>query len=276
MSKHRNWVFTKNNYLPEDEDSIQGIECRYLVYGREIAPTTGTAHLQGYIAFVNPRSLAGVRSLLPGCHLEPARGTPQQCKDYCIKEGNYFERGDIPASRFDAGEREKKRWDNALASAKKGAFEDIPSDIIIRYYSAINRIRTDFGVAPASAPGTTGIWIFGIAGCGKTRTVFETYPEAYPKALNKWWDGYKLEPVVLLDDIDPTHGLWAGHYLKKWADRYPFIGEIKGGSRKIRPLKFIVTSQYSIEDIFKDKETQDALKRRFICIEKKSDQNIII
>lgn len=41
--------FTLNNYSEEDERRIQeGTEFyRYAVYGRELAPTTGTRHLQG-------------------------------------------------------------------------------------------------------------------------------------------------------------------------------------------------------------------------------------
>lgn len=275
-ARSRSFVYTFNNYTADDETAIQAQSCRYHVYGRELAPTTGTRHLQGYIVFPNARSLASVRSSL-GCHVEVARGSPAQCKDYCSKEDpSPFEYGECPASREDAGAREKARWDAALAAAKADKIEEIPADITIRYYGALQRIRTDYGAKPGNAPGTTGIWIHGLAGCGKTRTVFEKYPDAYPKGLNKWWCGYKLEPVVLLDDIDPSHGSWSGHLLKKWADRYPFIGESKGGSRQIRPLKFIVTSQYKIEEIFQDKETREALNRRFVVIEKFIGQNIII
>lgn len=41
--------FTLNNYGPEDENRIQsnGELYRYAIYGREVAPTTGTKHLQG-------------------------------------------------------------------------------------------------------------------------------------------------------------------------------------------------------------------------------------
>jgi len=61
-------------------------------------------------------------------------------------------------------------------------------------------------------------------------------------------DGYLDEPVVLLDDVDKFDRALGGR-LKHWADFAPYIGEIKGGSRRIRPEKLIVTSQYTIEDI---------------------------
>lgn len=51
MSRNRlkRVCFTLNNYTEEDEQRIQaGVEFyRYAVYGRELAPTTGTRHLQG-------------------------------------------------------------------------------------------------------------------------------------------------------------------------------------------------------------------------------------
>lgn len=276
MSKSRNWIFTLNNYTDDDVARLRTLDARYLIFGREIAPTTGTPHLQGYVTWTNPRALGGVRRLLPGCHVERARGLPSQCSDYCKKDGDYEEFGERPADPGAQGDREKDRWDDALEKAKKGEIDEIPSDIVLRYYNTLRKIGTDFEETPSVLANTTGIWIFGLSGAGKTRSVFDTYPGAYLKGINKWWCSYKNEPVVLLDDIDPSHSTWIGTFLKRWGDRYPFIGESKGGSRKIRPTKFIVTSQYKIEDIFPDQETRSALNRRFIVIEKKFDQNIIL
>jgi hypothetical protein len=69
-----------------------------MVFGREIAPTTGTPHLQGYVHFERTKRLSGVRVLFPhGTHLEPRRGTPEQAADYCKKDGDFEERGVLPA-----------------------------------------------------------------------------------------------------------------------------------------------------------------------------------
>jgi len=76
--------------------------------------------------------------------------------------------------------------------------------------------------------------------------------------------------------VDPTHSAWIGRFLKIWGDRYSFPAEVKGGSMSIRPLKFFVTSQYRIEEVFQDEPTREALNRRYVVIEKFADQNIII
>lgn len=59
------------------------------------------------------------------------------------------------------------------------------------------------------------------------------------------------------------------HYLKIWADKWGCTGEIKGGTVQLAHSKFVVTSNYSIEQLFagKDLTTVQALLRRFEVIE---------
>lgn len=102
MSKH--FVFTHNNYdaqvLQRYRDTFaENGRIHYAVIGQEVAPTTGTRHLQGYVCFVSRTRLATVRALFRGAHVEIARGNPVQCRDYCIKDGDFTEFGrfdDIP------------------------------------------------------------------------------------------------------------------------------------------------------------------------------------
>ena len=60
-------------------------------------------------------------------------------------------------------------------------------------------------------------------------------------------------------------------HLKIWADRYPFIGEIKNSALEISPNDYclVVTSNYSIDQAFMDEPKADhqidreAIHRRF-------------
>jgi hypothetical protein len=175
----------------------------------------------------------------------------------------------------DKGEAEKARWELAWEFAKVGDMESIPADIRIRSYSSLRRIERDYMPRCGSLGSPCGIWIYGPAGVGKTLAVVTAYPEVYIKPRNVWWDGYQREPIVLIDDID-KFDVRLGGLLKHWADAFPFIGECKGGSIRIRPTKLLVTSQYTIEDIWQDEETRQALSRRFVVIRKDLNQNILL
>lgn len=274
--RSRAFVFTLNNPDERSTPVLETLGAKYLLYGREVAPVTGTPHLQGYVYFNHARTLRSVIAKLPGAHVAVARGSCRQNYEYCTKAGDFDEFGSKPLDLQEKGEEEKQRWRNTLQSAKEGKFEEIEPELVIRYYGALKRIRNDFKAKPACLEATCGIWIYGESGSGKSHAVQFTYPDHYKKGHNKWWDGYDGEDVAYIDDIG-RGDKWLGEfYLKHWTDRYPFAAESKGYCGQIRPKKLIVTSQYRIEDIWEDIETQQALNRRFIVINKQINQNIII
>lgn len=237
----------------------------------------------GYAYFRHAKSMASFRRIFPGCHLTRSNGTHRQNDEYCRKtravdgsrNANVYSRGELPADPADRGESERLRWETAWANAVSGNIEEIPADIRVRQYGAIKRIEADYMPPMDRLPGPCGIWIKGISGAGKTRAVLDQFPDAFPKPRSVWWDGYQNEPVVLVDDLD-KFDVKLGGKLKHWADAYPFIGESKGSSRKIRPSRLFVTSQYSIDEIWTDTETRDALERRFIVIEKFEDEPVYL
>jgi len=78
----------------------------------------------------------------------------------------------------------------------------------------------------------------------------------------------------LLDDVDYNQNTWIGNFLKIWADHYPFIAEKKGGSQLIRPKRVVVTSQYTIDQLFVDPELSSAIHRRFRVLSVVASQKI--
>lgn len=83
VSRSRAYCFTWNNPPAEASDTLGALGAKYLIYGKETAPTTGTAHLQGYVYWENAISLASVRRKLPRVHVVAARGSAQQNKVCC-------------------------------------------------------------------------------------------------------------------------------------------------------------------------------------------------
>lgn len=274
MPRSRNYVFTWNNYPPNCDLLLAALEVRYIIYGREAAPGTGTPHLQGYVCWNNAKSLAAAIKELPGCHVEQARGSVTACVEYCSKDGDFIEIGNRPVDPVERGRKERDRWIAAWTHAQSGSFEEIDADIRLRCYHTLKRVHQDYMPRVEPLDGVCGYWIYGESGCGKTRGVLSAYPSAFLKPRHKWWDGYQNEEVILLDDVD-KFDVKLGGFLKHWADFAPFIAECKGGSRRIRPKRFIVTSQYRIEEIWDDKETQDALGRRFTVITKTPGQELL-
>ena len=109
-------------------------------------------------------------------------------------------------------------------------------------------------------------WWVGPSGTGKSRLLWELYPKHFAKALSKWWDGYRHQEVVAIEEWSPKNDLTASA-LKKWADRYPFPGEIKGGCLQgLRPKKIIVLSNYTPEQCFLNQEDLGPILRRFTVI----------
>lgn len=238
----------------------------YYIYGFEVCPTTRRKHLQGYAYYRNARSYRSIRARLSPHHVECAKGTPAQNIAYCSKEGRFIENGVRPMSGEEKGLSEKARWSLARECIMSGNMEDIPDDIFIRHYGAIRSIMKDNMLPSIDAEDVTGVWIHGPAGCGKSRYAREAYPGSYLKPVNKWWDGYKNEPYVIIDDWDPSHSKYLTYHLKMWSDRYAITAEIKGGAINIRPKKIIVTSQYSIDQCFEDCASREAIKRRFVIV----------
>jgi len=98
MSKSRRFCFTINNFTPETETLLAGLAdtTKYLVYGKETG-NNGTPHLQGFVIFNNSVQVGNVSGKLGGrAHVEVARGTSQQASDYCKKDGEFVEYGELP------------------------------------------------------------------------------------------------------------------------------------------------------------------------------------
>lgn len=240
----------------------------YVIAGREKGEK-GTKHFQGYACFAQDMRLTALKKVkgLEGAHWEAKKGSVLQAATYCKKEGDFLERGIQPPEQTKRAleanaERYKRARDMAISGDIEGIGELDPT-LYIQHYSTLQRIKQDNMPKGTALTKVCGLWVFGPSGCGKTQMTRTTYPDLYPKPANKWWDGYKDHKVVCLDDVEPSQAQWLGHLLKIWADSVPFIAEIKGGSRIIRPSLFIVTSQYSITEVFPDTQTYEAISRRF-------------
>lgn len=263
----RRWCFTLNNYTDEDERRIQELECRYIIYGREVAPDTGTKHLQGYISLNQPCTFGAIVARIGGgAHVEGAKGNEQQNYAYCSKDGNFFERGKR-ANQGGAGKFDETKWDDARKAARQGHMDEIPSSMYIRYIKNFKQIRSDElqknREPDLDAP--CGLWWWGVPGAGKSYKARKDYPGIYIKMHNKWWDQYdpSIHQWALLDDLGRDTAAALSEHIKQWSDEYAFPVELKGGSHFIRPKVFLVTSNFSLDECFPEPTLNAAMRRRF-------------
>lgn len=258
--RSRGYCFTINNWTDADVAEVNALkDCsEYWVYGEE-SGEQGTPHLQGFVRFKSATSFNRVKQLLPRAHIEAQKGTCLEAAAYCKKDGIFTEWGELKGS----GLTQKERWRAIIDAAERGDMDFIKSEFpgeYIRYHDKLLRLRRrDSPILDEMV----NEWWWGPTGTGKSRKIWEDYPDHYQKQLNKWWDGYQDEEVVVIEEWAPKNEMSASN-LKIWADRYPFSVEVKGGMmRKIRPRKIIVTSNYTMEQCFERTEDLEPMKRRF-------------
>lgn len=261
------WRFTLNNYTSEEITVVRDVIfpiVKYGIYGEELAPTTGTPHLQGFLIYYKNQRFSAMKKVLPRATFLECDASNEANRKYCIKDGAFVEKGHCP---LDKGGQERKRWADALTHAKAGNLEEIDPQILICHYSSIKKIKLDYGIRPPDLDAPCGTWIYGEAGSGKSHRARQLAgTSVFFKNPDKWWDGYQGEDSVIIDDLDKTHKTLARD-LKIWSDKYAFVGEVKGSAGWTRPKKLIVTSQYHLTAVFEDAETQSALLRRFTLIQ---------
>jgi len=256
--KVRNVCFTLNNYKDSDIarlDDLSG-SVAYLVYGKEIGPS-GTPHLQGYVEFENPRCAgkgwSNLRKLMGNCHFEVRRGTASQASNYCKEDGDFKEYGIMS--------RQGERTDWAVATASVLSGKEIV-DVVLEQPQLLPAIRAlerlqNLSIAPLEREVHT-TWLYGSPGSGKTRYVWDKYPNVYSKPSGPWWDGYSGEEVLLLDDFD---GDIPYREFLKVLDRYKYRVPVKGGYVGARWNKVFITTNKHPDTFYKD-ENREALKRR--------------
>lgn len=266
MSKGtRSWCYTLNNYSEEEASALRSMKCVYHVMGFEIGKE-GTPHIQGFIHLKDAKTLTAMKKAIPRAHLEERRGTFAEASDYSKKEGNYEEYGELPMDQKQKGECNKKRWRRIIEKAEEGDEEWLKEhepNVAFKHLATFRshkKPRTEV----LNYEETPHEWWVGPTGTGKSRRVWEQYPNHYAKDKNKWWCNYTGQDVVVIEEADPKNMEHLADRLKVWADRYPFSGEIKGGRLEgIRPMKVIVTSNYTPEECFPNSNDLEPILRRF-------------
>lgn len=283
----RHFCFTINNPSNQDINALETVSShksfKYMVFGREIAPTTGTMHLQGYIELNTPSRRNALRILLGGrAALFKRYGSREQARNYCMKEGKYIEIG---------------KWDpkgqgarTDLESLMELIREDVPQREIMellpntfsrhmkfaeKYLALVERDASkDFRKIHTTV-------IHGSAGKGKSRIAREleeaaggrlfvvNTDETFP------FDGYDGEDAIILDDF---YGGLKHHFLLNVLDGYQLRVNVKGSHRYARWTRVYITSNDAPEQWYARGVTPALARRlhKIINIDEIIDDDIVV
>lgn len=266
--RSRNWIIT-HHIDPETgldgqqwlKDLYEKTKARYVVGQVERAPTTYSKHIQAYVNYSDAKAVTALHRYSSKTHWEVCRNAADS-ERYCLKEDTRVE-GPWTFGEYPLRRNSKTDWDQIYALAKKRNFEEIPKDVLVVHYNSISKIAKDNTVAKECTH-LRGIYIYGKSGIGKSllaRSLFPTY-SVFAKAPNKWFDSYDGEQVIIWDDINPDLGSKYCTNLKLFTDRYGVKVETKGSTLGLQHEYFIITSQYTFEEVFRDPEDYAAMKRR--------------
>lgn len=274
------YCFTYNNYTDAGIEALRKYleeNCKYACYQKEVAPTTGTPHLQGYMNLKKKQRMTTIQKNLVGNGIQltliNANGTPEANRTYCSKIGgqDFWEIGDIKivgqGKRTDLMEVAEKVL--AQRPIREIALEN-PTEYI-KYYRGINALQFAIMDIPTERPMEV-VLLFGDSGTGKS-TKARQYASLYGKYYTLqqpnngaiWWDGYSGELSVIIDEykgwITPTT-------LNAILDKYKLALPIKGGTTYAMYEHVFITSNFPPEEWYSEKViwNKQALYRRLTTI----------
>jgi len=205
------------------ESAVEAGSVRYCIVGKEISPKTNRKHLQGFICFSNPRSIAGIKDFFscPWMHLEVARGSPEQNRKYCSKasadqgvlalvDNPIIEWGQLPAPQGARSDLKARLSPLAAGSQSLSQFIGEAPALYVRYRRGIEALAARAQAAKIPPFRKVEVYVlWGPTGTGKTRfatsfrTPEDTYMLAQASKSGLWFDGYESQSVLVVDEFEP-------------------------------------------------------------------------
>lgn len=242
------FCFTLNNYTEEELSAVQQLEhdsnpaLRCLCVGQEVAPSTGTHHLQGYLETSRRMRYEALRSSFPflkRATLLVAKGNRKQNYEYCSKEKLLLSIGSFTGSSNRTDLEDIRSSIDQGVSDLELARNNFPKWCQYRRaFQAYRALRLQESTALRLQLRVTCYW--GAPGTGKTRAVYEAEKDLYIHCGGCWFDGYRGQPAVLFDDY--RSGVLPFDVLLRVLDIYPIDVPVKGGFVPWRPERIYITS----------------------------------
>lgn len=267
----RNWCGTVFDLAwrppPLEENDI-----RYIVYQNEVAPDTGTEHIQFYVEFrKSVRRTAAFRLLGIRCHLESRKGTREQARQYCMKQDTRKEGTEpVELGEWVAGDGSGRRGGSMAAvldlvrqghHPRSEAVVEAGPAAVLRYQRSLMSFYDDYIRRASTEEREVKITTY----YGPPRTGAQHTPPPPPASAGKsrrawweakalglgtpfskhpgtvWWCGYDASKVVLFEDLSHEDRRPQRELLRLF-DRYPVSIQYKGGTTWAAWTHIFITS----------------------------------
>lgn len=259
MPTFRHWCATFFN-----EPKTELFKGRYLIVGVETCPTTGKQHWQSYMEFQEKTSMKKIKEMFQdkSVHLEPKRGTREQARVYCKKEGAFTEYGvwaTGPGFRTDL----KTTTESIVKGEKR--LNDVMVEEPELYCKYRNGLKDIQGAVDkkksAEFRKLEVIVISGPTGCGKTRVAMENCTYKIEGGELNWWDGYDADESICIDEYDNDVKITR---LLNLLDGYQLRLPIKGGFTYANWKRVYITTNLRRDEVHSQAKPahREALFRR--------------
>lgn len=243
----------------------------------------GTPHTHIYLAFRNAVMFSTLQSRFYGAHIESARGSHRENRDYIRKEGKWAQGAkhgtNLPDTFEESGElpeepqRRQKDSEAILAMISDGASN---AEILREFPTAMNRLqrieearqtlleeqyRTTFRTLHVT-------YIWGKTGVGKTRSVMERHGYENVYRVTNYahpFDSYAGQDVILFDEFRSSLPV---SDMLKYLDGYPVKLPCRYADKTACFTQIYVVSNIDFEAQYpniqlEEPETWQAFRRRF-------------
>lgn len=271
----RSYCFTLNNWTTDDEIILNNLtktcghsadkpKARYIIWGQEVGES-GTPHLQGYCELSSPQRISWLKKLIPRAHFESRKGTREQARDYCKKDGKWEEHGEWKAG----GQGARNDIHSLVKSVKEGkSFMDIVEEqplTIAKHLKFYDRLvaHVEKEETKTFRKVQTHILI-GEAGTGKSRIAREMDENAFSVNPEDTFpfDGYNGEKTIIIDDFS---GQIKYKHLLRILDGHQLRINVKGSHRYAKWNKVFITTNEPAQEWYTVGLTP-ALKRRLTTV----------
>ena len=234
----------------------------------------GKEHLQCKVTWRVAKRWSAMKKLIHPHHFERSITT---CFAYTVKL-NKADKPEIYIDNRAPGQRND--LDKMKTMIDSGAAD---SDLwnehfgsMLRYDRGMNRYRDVINMNNQRSWMTQGEWYWGATGTGKSHKAFTENPGAYVYPINDngWWDNYKGEEIVIINEFRGQLmysellllvDKWPHHVKRRCTTPYPFLAK-----------KVVITSSRHPKDIYKqvceEGDDYEQLERRFRIIQMTSLQ----